>query len=129
MSEFGCEGCCPVDADAAWQARSTLVVAFDLIDESHFHVMILKCPHCSQHFLSVFTETIDWQGGDDSQYSTLLPLLAAEVATLTQDGQILLESTFTALGIDRKHLKHDHPKGMRATSYWVEAPSVGPPLP
>jgi hypothetical protein len=57
--DFGCEHCWPSTADAAWEARGALTHVQDLIDESHFHVMILACPHCSQRFVSVFTETID----------------------------------------------------------------------
>ena len=56
----GCERCWPSEADAAWEARRKLACAVELVDESHFHVMILACPSCEQRFLSVFTETIDW---------------------------------------------------------------------
>jgi hypothetical protein len=54
--DFGCASCWPPTAADAWEARSTLTHVAELIDESHFHVMILACPRCSQNFVSVFTE-------------------------------------------------------------------------
>ena len=64
----GCKRCWPSSADAAWKARDGLKLSAELIDESHFHVMILACPQCGQQFISVFTEMIDWINGDDAQY-------------------------------------------------------------
>ena len=55
--DFGCERCWPSTADAAWEAREELTHVQELIDDSHFHVMILACPCCTQRFVSVFTET------------------------------------------------------------------------
>ena len=65
--DFGCERCWPPIADAAWEARGGLTHVAELIDDSHFHVMILACPCCTQRFVSIFTETIDWEDGDDPQ--------------------------------------------------------------
>ena len=50
-------------------ARRALKHEHTLIDESHFSISILRCPECSQRFVSIFTELIDWEDGDDSQYS------------------------------------------------------------
>lgn len=63
--DFGCKRCWPPSAGAAWKARGALTHVAELIDESHFHVMILACPRCTQRFVSVFTETVDWADGDD----------------------------------------------------------------
>ncbi len=82
--DFGCGRCCPPSADAAWEARRSLTHVVKLIDDLHFHVMILACPGCNQRFLSVFTEMVDWAEGDDSQYWTLLPITGAEAADLVQ---------------------------------------------
>jgi len=117
-AKFGCERCWPADANAAQEARRTLTQEADLIEESHFYVKIRVCPSCSQRFLSVFTETIDWEDGDDPQYWTLLPLTAAEAADLIQQGSSLTEAALNALGRGRKCLWHDHPKGQEARSYW-----------
>lgn len=117
--EFGCERCWPDSADAAWIARGTFAPESTIVDESHFHVMILSCPHCSHRFLSVFTETIDWQDGEDPQYWTLLPLTIAEATALAQnDGPPLDESVLNALGPGRKSLGHNCPKGKEPVSYW-----------
>src|SRR5882762_3116205 len=97
METFGCERCWPSSADAAWKARSTLTHEADLIDESHFHIMILKCPWCSQRFVSVFTETIDWVDGEDPQYWTILPITRDEAAGLIKEKGALSESTFSVL--------------------------------
>jgi hypothetical protein len=115
---FGCEHCWPPDADAAWQARNALHTEHELVDESHFHVMIQACRHCSQRFVSIFTETVDWVDGDDPQYWTLLPVTAAEVAKLVQQGDSVTETELSALGAGRRLLRHDHPKGGPARSYW-----------
>ncbi|MBM4090244.1 MAG: hypothetical protein FJ276_12605, partial [Planctomycetes bacterium] len=64
QERFGCQHCWPAKAEAAWDARRGLNKQADLIDESHFHVMILACPRCSQRFVSIFTEMVDWADGD-----------------------------------------------------------------
>lgn len=124
--KFGCERCWPATADAAQAARFTLVRDADLIDESHFHVMTLACPNCAQRFVSVFTETIDWQDGEDPQYWTLMPITASEALDLAREGASLTEATLTTLGRDRKCLQHDHPKGADARSSWGLGIDVGP---
>jgi hypothetical protein len=76
--DFDCEHCWPASPDAAWESRLALDWQVDLIDESHFHVMILACRSCTQSFVSVFTETIDWVDGQNPQYCMLLPLTEEE---------------------------------------------------
>ena len=115
---FGCERCWPATADAAWQARAALETEHELIDESHYHVTIRACCACSQRFVAVFTETVDWVDGDDPQYWTLLPVTAAEVAKLLQQGDAVTETELNAIGLGRRRLRHDHPKGGPARSYW-----------
>jgi hypothetical protein len=58
--------CWYTSADAAWKARDGLTITAELIDESHYHVIILACPQYGQRFLSVSTEMIDWANGDDA---------------------------------------------------------------
>ena len=122
---LGCTRCWPSAADAAWQARSTLTHVSELIDESHFHVMILACPSCTQRFVSVFTETIDWTDGDDPQYWTVLPITTAEAAELVQQGDSLNEPMLEALGPGRPSLRRDYPKGGTRHIYWSTGISVG----
>ena len=115
---FGCEHCWPATADAAWQARVKLDTEHEVVDESHYHVTIRTCRSCSQRFVSIFTETIDWVDGDDPQYWTLLPVTAAEVAHLIQQGDSVTEAGLHALGLGKRVLRHDHPKGGPERSYW-----------
>jgi hypothetical protein len=126
METFGCERCWPPSADAARAAGQALTREADLIRESHFSVMLRACPSCGQRFVSVFTETIDWEDGDDPQYWTLLPVTDAEAADLVQRGDSLDEETLNGLGRGRRSLQHDHPKGKPARSYWGAGIFVGP---
>jgi hypothetical protein len=124
--KFGCERCWPSEADAAQQARFTLARQADLINESHFHVMTLACPSCGQRFVSVFTETIDWDDGEDPQYWTLMPITEAEALDLDREGGAVTEATLETLGRERRCLQHDHPKGADARSSWGMGIFVGP---
>ena len=121
---FGCAACWPESADAANEARYKLKRDRDIIDESHFHVMTLRCPACAQAFLSVFTETIDWADGEDPQYWVTLPLTAEEAADLARQPTVT-EGALCALGPGRKSLAYDHPKGVKSRSYWRTGMSIG----
>ena len=123
---FGCERCWPPSADAAWEARSQLIREVELIDESHFHVMILACLGCSQRFVSVFTETIDWADGDDPQYWMLLPITEAERSDLAQRRDSMAEAMLDGLGMGRRCLQYDHPKTSAPRCYWSTGIMVGP---
>jgi hypothetical protein len=115
---FGCEHCWPPNATAAWEARGMLTREAELIDESHFHVMILACHDCTQRFVSVFTETVDWADGEDSQYWKLLPVTEAEAADLIQQRESLTEARLEALGPGRRCLWRDFPKGSEPQVFW-----------
>src|SRR4029079_8169869 len=118
MRDFGCAHCWPGDANAAWAARNSLNHGEELIDESHFHVMILACAQCNQRFLSVFTETIDWTEGDDPQYWTLLPITEPEFSRLIQQGNSVSEAQLNALGRGRRCLQRDLPKALPEQVLW-----------
>ena len=124
QTDFGCEHCWPVTPDAAWEARQALARAADLIDESHFHVMILACRSCTQRFVSVFTETIDWADGEDPQYWTLLPITASEATELVRQPGVTTETQLHALGPKRRCLQHDHPTATVPRSFWCTGISV-----
>lgn len=125
-NDFGCERCWPTAAEAAWEVRRTLAHVGELIDESHFHVMILSCSGCAQQFVSVFTESIDWKDGDDSQSWALLPLTEAEVDDLSEQRDSLGETALNRLGPGRRCLIYDHPTGEAPRVFWSTGMYVGP---
>lgn len=124
--EFGCNFCWPADADAAWDARGGLSRLQELIDESHFIVAILACPRCSQRYVSIFTETIDWNEGNDPQNWLLLPLTEDEAKDLSQQEASLSELSLNALGRGRRSLQRDHPQNGPPRVFWGSGIFVGP---
>ncbi len=124
--EFGCDLCWPADTWAAWAARGGLTRLEELIDESHFIVSILACPRCNQRYVSIFTETIDWEGGNDPQYWTLLPITEVEAWGLIHQGASLDEMSLNALGRERRCLRREHPKGEPPRVFWGSGIRVGP---
>ena len=116
--DFGCGGCWPSRADAAWEARALLSLAAVLVDESHYIVRILECPNCTQRFISAFSETIDWSGGDDSQFWTLMPITAPEAADLARQGESLTEAKLAGLATTRRSLRRDYPTAAAPRIYW-----------
>lgn len=124
--EFGCQLCWPADARAAWGARDRLTRLKELIDESHFIVATLVCPLCDQRYVSIFTELIDWEEGEDPQYWTLMPITEAEAEGLTQQETFLNEDSLNALGPGRRCLRRDHPKAGPPQVFWGRGVLVGP---
>jgi hypothetical protein len=122
----GCKHCWPSAADAAWKARDGLTLTDELIDESHYHVMIRACPQCGQRFLSVFTEMIDWANGDDAQYWSVVPITKSEAAELTRRGSALTEIEINAVGSNRRSLLRSYPTGEGPCEFWGTGITVGP---
>lgn len=124
QDEFGCEACWPAAAGAAWKALEKMPTRANPVDESHFMVKVLQCPACSQSFVTVFTETVDWIDGEDPQYRTAIPLLeeeAVELAAATEGIEKIIRGLHTA----RPSLKSDFPKGGDLVKYWSHGISVG----
>jgi hypothetical protein len=123
---FGCQRCWPDSAEAAWEARAGLRRGARLVDETHFIVRILSCRDCSQHFVSVFEEHVDWVDGDDPQYWTLMPVTEAEVSSLTAAREPTngvaagaeLVPRLLALAPERRSLRRDYPKGEEPRLSW-----------
>src|SRR5690554_2246946 len=59
--------CVSDDAGKAYAALPRGEVLARLAHDDHFRVALRRCNACGQRFLSVFTELIDWNDGDDSQ--------------------------------------------------------------
>jgi hypothetical protein len=125
MSLFGCDKCWSSEAARAWETVTNVPFKEWLIDESHFIVSIRKCPCCSQLFLQITTETIDWQDGEDPIFRTVIPIDDEEQSELigkTSLGERDLES----IGVGRQSLKYDWPKGKESSTYWSAGVIVGP---
>jgi hypothetical protein len=125
-ARFGCECCWPDSADAAETASRALTHEAHLVDESHFDVSIRVCQRCSQRFVFLFTEMIDWVDGDDPQYVRLMPVTEMEAANLVKCDNLTIDRRLEMLGRGRRSLNHDHPKGVAPRSYWSQGISVGP---
>ncbi len=94
-----------------------------LIDESHLIVSIQQCSACGQVFLSIFTEQIDWQGGDDSQARVLVPISADEEKVLADMPEVT-ERTLMSLELKRPMLWCVHPTGQDARVMWKDGPLI-----
>lgn len=122
--QFGCDKCWSDSADQARDALLTLVTETRLVDESHFMVKIRSCPACSQQFVTVFTEIIDWRDGVDPQFWTVLPVSPAEALDLSACEPVT--ARLNALAPGRRSLRRDQPKGGEHRSFWATGIVVGP---
>ena len=110
---LGCAACYGTDAKAVlayYQARG-LEIDERLSDDSHFGVTIRHCTRCQQRFLYVFTELVDWQGGDDDQHTDVVPISAAEAAEALQRPSDL--QFLGSLGTGRRRLTTAWPRGAK----------------
>lgn len=115
---FGCTICHPAGTDEAWEAFGKTEIDTRLIDESHFIVLLRKCVSCRQRFVSVFTETIDWELGEDPCFRTVLPITEEE-ATLLKSADIQnVESLLYSLDSNRQSLCRDWPRDGEAKNFW-----------
>ena len=124
---FGCGRCFQTTEPAAWEARRHFIELARLIDESHFIVRILACPHCGQRCISLFTELIDWSQGDDAQHWSVMPITVEESEILAGQGENVDLRFVEALGPERRYLQVDCPTGEAQTMRWAEGPMrIGP---
>ncbi|MFO1030798.1 MAG: hypothetical protein U1F60_06955 [Planctomycetota bacterium] len=114
--QFGCDRCQGADAGIAWESGRRRHV-HSLIDESHYGIAITACD-CGQHFAKVFTERIDWVGGEDDQTWLLLPVLPAEVLQLQQCPVAELRAVVTRIGEGRRFVMHWYPTGGALGTAW-----------
>lgn len=77
-----------------------------LIDQSHFSIEIKTCRQCRQKFLLIYTEMIVWDGGEDTQEATIIPLTDAEAAA------------FAKPGADVHALVRQHPRSRKSLRNW-----------
>jgi hypothetical protein len=115
---FGCAKCWSEDAKLAYKAFGSLRIKSYLINESHYIVTIRVCNNCSQQFLSVFTETIDWVDGEDPQYRIVIPITVEESHLLAQSVDSISDGKLASIGVGRRSLRHDYPKDGKVSIYW-----------
>lgn len=125
-ASFGCSRCWPADAAAARDAIRALPVDRELVDESHYRVIVRRCGSCGQQFLSVFTELIDWADGDDPHSSTVIPLRYAEAVALRGVNSPPTPEQINRVGPQRRSLRYDAPKNAAARTSWGLGIRVGP---
>jgi hypothetical protein len=123
---FGCDFCWPSDANLAYQALSALEIISYLIDESHYIVTTRSCPNCSQIFLTVFTELVDYIGGEDPQHRIVIPITADELVLLTQNPSGISQRTLESIGAGRRSHQFAHPSGQSVSVYWGTGVQVYP---
>jgi hypothetical protein len=112
-TEFGCARCYGADARASWTyCAEHLTIERALVDDAHFIVQLRRCPTCSQRFVWILTETVDWVGGDDGQYRNVVPVTTAEAQMLARREDIDA-AVIEPLGRNRRFLQVDWPTGQR----------------
>ncbi|HEY0763293.1 MAG TPA: hypothetical protein VGD61_13065 [Pyrinomonadaceae bacterium] len=124
MSEYGCKKCWSSEASEAWKAVTSIPIQAYLIDESHYIVSIRACPSCSQHYLQVTSETVDWKDGEDPIYRTIMPIDDAERTELTAS-KYVDANVIEGVGVGRQSLRFDCPKNQEPSTYWVTGIRVG----
>ena len=84
----------------------------NFVESSHWDRALLKCRECGQLYFFEFDETIDWEGGDDAQYTTYIPVQTREeIEALKQGSDFSLFSP---------RLRSDRPTGAKAdTIRWI----------
>jgi len=81
--------------------------------ENHLYRALVKCRECGQLYFYEFYERIDWDDGDDAQYSTYIPVPEPAEAAQMKD-----LSTFELLRYTPR-LQWDHPTGKPASVRWI----------
>ena len=114
--------CSADDPDSACAAIRKSRVTDTLTDESHFAVRLRACTHCGQIYLSLFFESIDWSGGDDSQAWVYIPIAADEADHLRSLWRDVTEQDLLELNLTRRYLVDDFPSGSQRTRAWKTGP-------
>ncbi len=121
LRSFGCGRCGGDDAAIAWTASQAERIA-SYVQESHFGVHVSRC-RCGQHFVTVFTERIDWQGGEDDQTWLVLPVSAEELPRIEAEPH----RSLPVLGADRRFLVRSFPTGGSVSCWWRQGGfAIGP---
>ncbi len=124
MDELPGVGCALCNGDDA-MAVSTwcldqggLAIQAFLVDESHLVVALRRCRMCSQPFVSVMTEVVDWAGGNDAQDREVVPVTEAEAVVLTDPRGRPDLDYIGSLGEGRRRLSVSWPTGAEKWTGW-----------
>jgi hypothetical protein len=119
-TEFGCARCYGDDPQAVfdYQRDHGFTGHRPIITKSHFIVSLIHCGLCSQPFVSIFRESIDWAYGQDPQYTDLLPVTRVEAETILAAGEDVDLRYLGQLGDDRRRLSTDWPSGVPQMVMW-----------
>ncbi len=115
----GCPRCTDPDAEAAWTAQRATRVAV-LEQESHFSVQLTACA-CGQVFATVFTERVDWRGGEDDQTWLVLPIDADARARLEAAGEGEHGRILGEVAPGHRFLERTFPTGGSLGTRWRDA--------
>jgi hypothetical protein len=70
-------------------------------DSSHLTRSLYKCRECGQLYFHEWYEWVDWENGNDKQYSTLVPVQTPEeIVALKQTDIVTLMTYFPRLHLD-----------------------------
>src|SRR5271170_7364991 len=117
--EFGCSACYGKDPEKAAENLRNCKAIADLVDGSHFSLDILSCPGCSQRYVYIWNETIDWKDGDDAQYTSVLPITNDEANELVAQGKDVRINRIEEFGRSRRYLHINCPTGIKKSVRWV----------
>lgn len=86
----------------------------DLVESSHWDRALLRCRECGQLYFFEFYETIDWEGGDDAQYTTYIPVQTRE------EVEALKQASVFDLLLFSPRLRSERPTDAKAaTILWI----------
>jgi hypothetical protein len=88
-----------------------------IVHESHWWRYLLKCRECGQRYFFEFYEEIDWEEGNDPQYSTLIAVETdEEIETLKR------ASPFELLEFSPRLVRSFPGSAKKPTTGWVGIP-------
>jgi hypothetical protein len=114
----GCPLCGEQDAELSWASYTRLAIDVEVVDDSHFIVQLRRCPDCARRYVWIFTEFVDWVGGDDAQYRQIVPVTPAEAQVIAQAGEDVDLDWLGSLGRGRTYLTTAWPTGQPETANW-----------
>jgi len=105
-----CSRCTGADPKQMYEALLNFS-GVELIFESHFSVHVFMCSDCTQRWICVWTEIIEWEGGHDSLYTSILPVTDPEAEELIAQRNEVSMNKVEELGQSRRWLQRDYCNG------------------